>query len=75
MYELSDNYKCRFGIGTFLNPESFGWHMEDGILEPIPMRQEPAPHFLMEVTVKKFGCKSVRTISVVVSLIAYLDMI
>ena len=59
--------------GNPLNPESFGWHMVDGILEPIPMRQEPAPHFLMEV--KKCGCKSVRTISVVVSLIDYLDMI
>ena len=47
--------------------------MVDGILEPIPMGQETAPHFLMEV--KKCGCKSVRTISVVVSLIDYLDMI
>ena len=58
--------------GNSLNPESFGWHMVDGILEPIPMRQEPAPHFLMEV--KKCGCKSVRKISGVVLLIDYFDM-
>ena len=35
--------------GNSLNPESFGWHMVDDILEPIPMRQEPASHFLNEV--------------------------
>ena len=39
-----------------LNPESSGWHMVDGILEPITMRQEPASHFLIEV--KKYWCKS-----------------
>ena len=39
-----------------LNPESSGWHMVDGILEPIPMQQEPASHFLIEV--KKCLCKS-----------------
>ena len=58
--------------GNFLNPESFGWHMVDGIREPIPMRQETTPLFLMEV--KKCGCKSVRTIFVLVLLIDYLDM-
>ena len=35
--------------GNSLNPESSGWHMVDGILEPIPLRQEPASHFLIEV--------------------------
>ena len=42
--------------GNALNPESSGWHMVDGILEPIPMRQEPASHFLIEV--KKCWYKS-----------------
>ena len=42
--------------GNSLNPESSGWHMVDGILEPKPMRQEPASHFLTEV--KKCWCKS-----------------
>ena len=35
--------------GNSLNPESSGWHMVDGILEPIPMRQESASQFLFEV--------------------------
>ena len=39
--------------GNSLNPESLRWHMVDGILEPIPMRQEPAPHFFVKV--KKCG--------------------
>ena len=35
--------------GNSLNPESSEWDMVDGILEPIPIRQEPASHFLIEV--------------------------
>ena len=27
----------------------YGWRLEDGLLEPIPMKQEPAPPFLMEM--------------------------
>ena len=42
--------------GNSLNPESSGWHMVDGILEPTPMRQEPVSPFLIEV--KKCWCKS-----------------
>ena len=42
--------------GNSLRPESYGWKKVDGILEPIPMGQEPAPPFLMEV--KKCGCTS-----------------
>ena len=42
--------------GNSLNQESSGWHMVDGILEPIPMRQEQASHLLIEV--KTCWCKS-----------------
>ena len=42
--------------GNSLNPEYFGWYMVDDILEPIPMQQESATHFLIEV--KKCRCKS-----------------
>ena len=42
--------------GTSLRPELYGWKKVDGILEPIPMSQEPASPFLMEV--KKCGCTS-----------------
>ena len=42
--------------GNSLNPKSSGWHMVDGILEPIPMRQKPASHFLIEL--KKLWYKS-----------------
>ena len=36
-----------------LDPESYGSKMVERILEPIPMRQDPAPPFLMDV--KKCG--------------------
>ena len=34
----------------------YGWKKVDGIFEPIPMGQDPAPPFLMEM--KKCGCTS-----------------
>ena len=37
-----------------LDPDSYGWKTVEGILEPILMRQDPAPPFLMDV--KKCGC-------------------
>ena len=42
--------------GNSLNPESSGWHMVYDILEPIPIRQEPASRFLIKV--KKCWYKS-----------------
>ena len=42
--------------GNSLNPESSVCHLVYGILELIPMRQEPASYFLIEV--KKCWCKS-----------------
>ena len=42
--------------GKSLRHKSYGWKKVDGLLEPIPMDQEPAPPFLMEV--KKCGCTS-----------------
>ena len=39
-----------------LDPESFGWKMVEGVLEPVPMRQAPAPPFLLDV--KKCGCST-----------------
>eukprot|EP00116_Pleurobrachia_bachei_P000625 sb/3460887/ len=40
--------------GNPLEPEGYGWILEDGMLEPLPMRQKPGPHFLMDV--KMCGC-------------------
>ena len=39
-----------------LDPESFGWKLVEGVLEPVPMRQAPAPPFLLDV--KKCGCST-----------------
>ena len=38
------------------DPLQYGWRLEDGVLEPIPMKQEPAPSFLLEM--KQCGCAS-----------------
>ena len=33
-----------------LEPTDYGWEIKDGLLEPIPMQQDPAPVCVMEVT-------------------------
>ena len=40
--------------GNQLDPEGYGWQLKDGLLEPIPMRQDPGPPSLMDI--KMCGC-------------------
>ena len=44
--------------GNALEPTDYGWEIKDGLLEPIPMQQDPAPVCLMEVTQCK--CKATK---------------
>ena len=47
--------------GNALEPTDYGWEIKNGLLEPIPMQQDPAPVCLMEVTLCK--CKATKSIS------------
>ena len=40
--------------GNVLEPTDYGWEIKDGLLEPIPMQQDPAPVCLIEVTQCKY---------------------
>ena len=42
-------------------PTDYGWEIKDGLLEPIPMQQDPAPVCLMEVAQCK--CKATKCTS------------
>ena len=44
--------------GNALEPTDYGWEIKDGLLEPIPMQQDPAPVCLMGVTQCK--CKATK---------------
>ena len=54
-------FQIRDWQGNALEPTDNGWEIKDGLLEPIPMRQDPAPICLMEVTQCK--CKATKCTS------------
>ena len=45
-------------LGNALEPRDYGWKIKDGLLEPIPMQQDPAPAYLMVVI--QCNCKATK---------------